>query len=113
MNIKLILLTALCAFIGSIGQIEFKLGSENLEFKFNALMTNYHLLAGIALYAFSTLIYIYILSKGPVSVYYPIIATSYIWTTLLAKIFLNEHIKTSNWIGVNLILLGVTLVIWE
>ena len=63
MEIKLFLLTASSAFIGSIGQIEFKGGSETLRFNIQALITNYHLLAGLSLYALSTLIYIYALSK--------------------------------------------------
>ncbi|MEM2917091.1 MAG: EamA family transporter [Candidatus Bathyarchaeia archaeon] len=113
MDLKPILLTALCAFIGSIGQLEFKRGSENLQFTFHALITNYHLIAGILLYAFSTLIYVYALSLGKLSILYPIIATSYIWATLLAKVFLHETINMTNWIGLALILLGVTLIAWQ
>jgi len=113
MDLKPILLTALCAFIGSIGQIEFKRGSENLQWNIHALITNYHLLVGILLYAFSTLIYVYALSLGKLSILYPIIATSYVWTTLLAKIFLNESVNPTNWIGLSLILIGVTLIAWQ
>jgi len=110
MEFKLFLLTASSAFIGSIGQIEFKRGSETLRFNIQALITNYHLLAGFFLYALSTLIYIYALSKGRLSIIYPIIATSYIWTTLFARMFLNEPVNLTNWAGIALILLGVTLV---
>jgi uncharacterized membrane protein len=106
-NIRVILLTALSAFIGSIGQIEFKRGAESLSFTLRGIMTNYHFLAGIAIYVLSTFLYVYSLSKDRLSVLYPIIATSYIWTTILAKIFLNEPVKLSNWLGVSLILLGV------
>ena len=110
MDYKLFLLTVSSAFIGSIGQLEFKRGSETLRFNVQALITNYHLLAGFFLYAISSLIYIYALSKGRLSIIYPIIATSYIWTTLFARIFLNEPISMTNWVGITLILLGVTLI---
>ena len=110
MELKLILITALSAFIGSIGQIEFKRGSEDLRFDIQALLTNYHLLAGLFLYALSTLIYIYALSKGRLSIVYPIIAISYIWTTLFAWTFLKELVNLTNWAGITLILLGVTFV---
>ena len=110
MEFKLFLLTALSAFVGSIGQIEFKRASETFRFNIQALLTNYHLLAGLFLYALSTLIYIYALSKGRLSIIYPIIATSYIWTTLFARMFLNEPINLTNWAGIALILVGVTLV---
>lgn len=113
MDLKLILLTALSAFIGSIGQIEFKRGSETLRFNIHSLLMNYHLFAGVFLYAFSTLIYIYALSKGQLSIIYPIIATSYIWTTLFANFFLNEPVNLTNWAGITLILMGITLVSWR
>jgi len=110
MELKIILLTALSAFIGSIGQVEFKRGSEGLQFDIQALLTNYHLLAGLFIYVLSTLIYIYALSKEQLSIVYPIIATSYIWTTLFAWMFLKEPINPTNWAGITLIFLGVTLI---
>jgi len=110
MDWKIILLTALSAFIGSIGQLEFKRGATDIQFDIKMLLTNYHLIIGIAVYLVSTVIYVYALSKGQLSVLYPIIATSYIWTSIFAKIFLNESVGTTNWIGVFFILLGIALI---
>ena len=107
---KIILLTALAAFIGSIGQLEFKRGAENLQFDIKLLLTNYHLIIGVAVYAVSTLLYIYALNKGQLSILYPIIATSYIWTLLFSRIFLKEEISLTGWAGVFFILFGVTLI---
>jgi drug/metabolite transporter (DMT)-like permease len=106
-----ILLTALAAFMGGVGQLEFKRGADVLEFDIKLLLTNYHLLIGLAVYAASTVLYIYSLSRGPLSVLYPVIATSYIWTTLFAKAVLNEPVGPANWIGIFFILLGVTLIV--
>jgi len=113
MDLKPIFLTAVSAFIGSVGQLEFKRGAENLELNIHRLLTNYHLGYGLLLYACSTLIYIYALSRGRLSIIYPIIATSYIWTTIFAKIFLREPVNLTNWAGITLILMGVTLVSWR
>ncbi len=110
MDWKIILLTALSAFIGSIGQLEFKRGATDLQFDIKMLLTNYHLIIGIAIYFVSTVIYVYALSKGQLSVLYPIIATSYIWTSIFAKIFLNEPVGTTSWIGIFFILLGIALI---
>ena len=110
MELKLILFAVLSAFIGSIGQLEFKRGSETFGFNITSILANYHLLIGFLLYAFSTLIYIYILREGRLSFIYPIIATSYIWTTFFAKIFLNEPVDATSWLGIALILIGVTLI---
>ena len=107
---KIILLTALAAFIGSIGQLEFKRGAENLQFDIKLLLTNYHLIIGVAVYAVSTVLYVYALNKGQLSILYPIIATSYIWTLLFSRIFLKEEISLTGWAGVFFILFGVTLI---
>ena len=107
---KIILLTALAAFIGSIGQLEFKRGADNLQFDIKLLLTNYHLILAIAVYCVSTVLYVYALSKEQLSILYPIIATSYVWTLMFSKIFLKEQVGLTSWAGVFFILLGVTLI---
>jgi drug/metabolite transporter (DMT)-like permease len=107
---KILLLTALAAFIGSIGQLEFKQGANNLQFDIKLLLTNYHLIAGVAVYALSTVLYVYALNKENLSILYPIIATSYIWTLIFSKIFLKEPVGLTSWAGVFFILLGVALI---
>jgi drug/metabolite transporter (DMT)-like permease len=107
---KIILLTALAAFIGSIGQLEFKRGADNLQFDIKLLLTNYHLILAIAVYCVSTVLYVYALNKEQLSILYPIIATSYVWTLMFSKIFLKEQVGLTSWAGVFFILLGVTLI---
>ena len=107
---RIILLTAVSAFIGSIGQLEFKRGADNLQFDIKLLLTNYHLIIAVAVYCVSTVLYVYALNKENLSILYPIVATSYIWTLLFSKIFLKEQIGLTSWAGVFLILLGVTLI---
>jgi drug/metabolite transporter (DMT)-like permease len=107
---KILLLTALAAFIGSIGQLEFKQGANNLQFDIKMLLTNYHLIAGLVVYALSTVLYIYALNKENLSILYPIIATSYIWTLIFSKVFLKEPVGLTSWAGVFFILLGVALI---
>ena len=110
MDWKILLLTALSAFIGSIGQLEFKRGADNLQFDLKLLITNYHIILGVAIYGISTILYLYALNKEQLSIIYPIAATSYIWTTIFSKIFLKETVGLTSWVGVFFILLGVTLI---
>ncbi len=110
MDWKIILLTAVSAFVGSIGQLEFKRGADNLQFDIKLLLTNYHLIIGVLVYFVSTVLYVYALNKEQLSILYPIIATSYIWTTIFSKIFLKETVGLTSWVGVFFILLGVTLI---
>jgi uncharacterized membrane protein len=109
-DIKIILLTALAAFLGSIGQLEFKRGADNLQFDIKLLLTNHHLLIGLGVYVVSTIVYIYALNKEQLSILYPIIATSYVWTLFFSKIFLKETVGLTSWVGIFFILLGVTLI---
>lgn len=111
MDLTLIMLTSLSAFFGSIGQIEFKRGANNLQLDILSLLTNFHLIVGVLMYMISTLIYIYVLSRGQLSMIYPIIATSYIWTLLFAMTFLNEPVNLMNWLGAFLILIGITFTV--
>ena len=107
---KILLLTALAAFIGSIGQLEFKQGANNLQWGIKMLLTNYHLIIAVSVYALSTVLYVYALSKGSLSILYPVIATSYIWTMIFSKVFLKEQVGLTSWAGVFFILLGVALI---
>ena len=107
---KIILLTAVAAFMGAIGQLEFKRGANNLQWDIKMLLTNHHLILAVTVYALSTVLYVYALSKGNLSILYPIIATSYIWTMIFSKIFLNESVGLTSWAGVFFILLGVALI---
>lgn len=107
---KIILITAVAAFIGSIGQLEFKNGANNLQWDIKMLLTNYHLIIAVSVYALSTVLYVYALSKGSLSILYPVIATSYIWTMFFSKIFLKEQVGLTSWVGVFFILLGVALI---
>ena len=110
MDWKVLLLAALAAFIGSIGQLEFKRGADNLQFDIKLLLSNHHLIFAVGLYCVSTVLYVYALNKEQLSVVYPIIATSYIWTLVLSQVVLKEHVGLVSWAGVFLILLGVSLI---
>ncbi|UCC57900.1 MAG: EamA family transporter [Candidatus Bathyarchaeum sp.] len=110
MDWKILLLTALSAFIGSIGQLEFKRGADNLQFDLKLLLTNHHIILGVAIYAVSTILYLYALNKEQLSIIYPIAATSYIFTTIFAKVLLKETVGIPSVLGILFILLGVTLI---
>jgi drug/metabolite transporter (DMT)-like permease len=107
---KIIVLTAVAAFMGAIGQLEFKRGANNLQWDLKALLTNHDLIIAVTVYALSTLLYVYSLSKGNLSILYPIIATSYIWTMIFSNVFLKETVTLTSWAGVFFILLGVALI---
>lgn len=100
----------LASLIGSFGAILFKKAAKDLSFSMNELIKNKNLLLGVVLYGISTVFFVIPLKYGELSVLYPFVATTYIWTSLLSIKYLNERMNVWKWIGVALIIAGVTLI---
>jgi len=96
--------------VGAFGPILLKKASEKKLSKISSLMANYHLFGGVSLYAVGTMIFIPALKGGELSVLYPFVALVYVWVSLLSVKFLNEKMNKAKWIGIVLILLGVTFI---
>lgn len=65
---------------------------------------------GLAMYGFATVLWLYILSKVPLSVAYPIQSLSYILAVFGAYFVFNESLSIYKIIGCLLILIGVSLI---
>ena len=101
------MLIILCTLFTSVAQVFFKLGSEKLVFDFIKIITNYHLIIGVILYAVGAVLLLLSLKIGDLSVIYPIIATSYIWVSILSFFMFNESITLFKSLGVMSIIGGV------
>jgi drug/metabolite transporter (DMT)-like permease len=73
-------------------------------------MTNYNLFGAVALYAIGTALFIPALKGGELSVLYPIVALTYIWVSFLSVKFLGEKMNKLKWLGIALIILGVSFI---
>ncbi len=102
-KLSAILIVVLCTLFTSTAQIFYKLGSAKLPIIF----TNWYLFLGLFLYGIGAVLLITSFKGGDVSVLYPIIATSYIWVTILSKVIFNEQINIYKIIGVFCILIGI------
>ena len=105
-----IILVITATLIGAFGPILLKKASAKKLSKLKSLMTNYHLFGGVGLYALGTLLFIPALKGGELSVLYPFVALSYIWVSLLSVKFLGEKMNKFKWIGIALIIAGVSLI---
>ena len=102
------LLVLFTTLLTSSAQLFYKYGSLSLDFKNLAgLFTNYYLMGGMLLYAIGGILMIISFRGGEVSVLYPIIATSYIWVSLLSMAFLNENMNVLRWTGILFIITGI------
>jgi len=109
--------TLLC-FLNAIslvgGQMLFKLGMKDKTIDsvpaiIRALFTPLVLL-GLVLYALTTMLWLYILNKVPISRAYPIQALAFPLVAIISFLFLKETIPIYRWIGIGIIFAGVIIV---
>ena len=103
-------LVILAGLVGAFGPILLKKASAKRLSKIKSLATNYHLFGGVSLYGIGTVLFIPALKGGELSVLYPFVALSYIWVSLLSVKFLGEKMNRTKWIGIALIIIGVTFI---
>jgi len=101
----------LCAtFIGAFGALYFKKGACKLEFTVAGVLGNRDLLLGVLFYGGATVLHVFAVRGGPLSVIYPLVSTSYIWVCILSVKKLGESMNRLKWAGVGLIILGVSVI---
>ena len=105
-----IILVISATLIGAFGPILLKKASAKRLSKLSSLATNYHLFGGVALYAIGTLLFIPALKGGELSVLYPFVSLTYIWVSLLSVKFLGEKMNKLKWLGIGLIIVGVSFI---
>ena len=103
-------LVILATLIGAFGPILLKKASAKKLSSISSLMKNYHLFGGVALYAIGTILFIPALKGGDLSVLYPFVALTYIWVSLLSVKFLGEKMNLMKWMGITLIIVGVSFI---
>lgn len=108
------LLMIACTIFTSAGQLLWKAGS--LRISFSNLLTFFNLpfLLGCVLYVIGSLLMILALKKGELSVLYPVVATSYVWVSLLAPVFFpGDSLNGWKLAGVLVILASISLLGWS
>lgn len=95
------------------GQMLFKLGSNgkqiNSLFDIIKLFFTPIVFLALCLYAGTTGLWLYILSKTPISQAYPIQALAFPLVLIVSSFVFHEQISINKWIGVLIIVAGVTV----
>ncbi len=90
--------------LNTTGQSLLKLGAGQ-----NPL--NMYLFSGLVAYGISTIFYVAILGKLNVSVVYPVvIGLTIVSTTCAGAFLLKEHVSTLHWLGIGLMLSGISAI---
>jgi uncharacterized membrane protein len=107
--LKAVLLVFSCTIIGAVAQLFIKIGMAHFRPDLAALVTNFSLVAGYALYGINTVLLVLALRDGELSTLYPIIALTYVWVTLLSYTLLGEKPSLFKDVGIGLIVVGVAV----
>ena len=66
--------------------------------------------AGLTLFGISSLFWLVVLSRVPLSVAYPFVGISYIFVVAFARFVLHEHVPAGRWLGVAVVALGIAII---
>lgn len=92
----------------SIGRFGFRLG--NIMPIGLAVAANPFVLAGLACYVISVVVWLLVLSRVDVTYAYPLLSIGYIVTALAGRAFFAEHVGLTRWSGILVICVGVWLI---
>lgn len=103
-------LVVLGTIVGAFGPILLKKGSDKFSLNPIILIKNYHIIGGVFLYLLGTILFIAALRGGELSILYPLVSVTYIWVAFLSIKFLKEKMNKYKWMGIALIMVGVTFI---
>jgi drug/metabolite transporter (DMT)-like permease len=111
------LIVACCTLLIAVAQILIKIGANRLShagFKatFIGIFTVPPLFAGYFLYGIFTVLFVYALRHGEVSVLYPIIALGYVWVAILSSVVFHESMNPLKIVAIAIIVAGVSVLGW-
>lgn len=110
--IYLLLFINVCLLV--TGQMLWKVGASSIN-EWGAATILYLLrspffIGGGLLYVIATFIWLYIISKMPFSVAYPLQSLSYVLGVIAAYFIFKEQVEVTQWVGVFVIVVGVYLI---
>ncbi len=107
--------------LGALGAIIMKMGASHLGavelnslqnvFKFAfGVLTNFTILAGMALYFLSAMAWTFLLTRLDVSYVQPILALTYVATPIIAFFVIGEQVPFARWVGIAVVIVGVYII---
>ena len=107
---KAVIFILISSFLTTFAQIMYKFAADWLVYtKPLTFITNYFFIIGLFLYGTAGIFSIKAFKYGDVSVVYPLFASSYILVILFSHYIFGEVITSYKWIGVIIIMLGITI----
>ena len=105
-------LVFIASLIGGIVPLLLKEASRNISFSIKWFFNKW-LWFGGSLFIISTTMFAFALKGGELSILYPLVSASYVFSAIFARIFLKEKISNAKIAGIFLIIIGVALIAFE
>ena len=99
------MLVLAASLIGSVAAVFLKAGADRLKEPWQNWAGK--LAGGIVLFAAWSILYVWGLKDGSLTVLYPMISLGYVWTLLWSRMFFGEPFNRHKVVGLMLVLLGV------
>ncbi|MBW2988358.1 multidrug transporter [Candidatus Woesearchaeota archaeon] len=106
----ILILAFIATILGAFGALFLKRGGTGFTLHPIELIKNYNLIIGLGLYVVASIVFVYALKFGELSMIYPLTSLSYIWVTILSVKWLKEPLTKTKFWGIVLIILGVVLI---
>ena len=94
--------------LAALGQVLFKIGATGRDTLFD--FVNIWIVVGLISYVFSTVFWIYSLSKAQLTLVYPFTALTFVFVYLVGVFVLGEETSVKALIGVASVLVGLFLI---
>jgi len=98
------------SFFGSFGALFLKLGAGRLQRSVLSVATNWRLMLGIAFYLSSSVLFVFGVRNGELSVLYPMVAFGSVWTLIWSRLSLGEPFTRPKFVALGMILCGMALI---
>ncbi len=108
-----VLLTVVAAAIVAYAQYVFKKSVPKFRFSLSGVLSlakNKMVIAGVLIYMFGLVFYLFALGSGQLSFVYPAFSSTFIFVILISHFMLNERIGKVRLAGILMIMLGIALV---
>ncbi|CAN7295112.1 hypothetical protein LJR219_001446 [Phenylobacterium sp. LjRoot219] len=118
MNLRLFLLILVSVSLSAVAQLALKVGTgaaageqaAGIARQIGGLIQSPWVLIGLGLYGFGAIVWLFVLSRAPLSLVYPFVGIGFILTMLAGAFYLQESVGQLRVAGTLMIALGCALV---
>ena len=105
------ILVLIASLIGSLAAVFLKSGADRLHRDIASLRrAGIRLGAGITLFLLSSVLYVWGIKDGSLTVLYPLVSLGYVWTLIWSKILFGEPFNRHKIYGLALVIVGVAFI---